>query len=90
MSKTLIDILEDIQEEKLMLEVLDIQKNKKDLVGWGIYVPEKEAVVIMGRSDEKDDVQRLLTLRQEHGRTSEILVPLFKPHAGMSISSKER
>jgi hypothetical protein len=81
-SKNLDNFLEDREQ---LQEFADVRTNKNDLIGWGIYIPEKDSVVILGRKEDEQKVRKLLTLRKEKGRSGEVMVPIFRPHGGLSI-----
>lgn len=81
-SKNLDDFLE---EREQLQEFADVRTNAKDVIGWGIYIPEKDSVVILGRKEDEAKVRKLHTLRKERGRRGEEVVPIFRPHGGLSI-----
>ena len=72
-------------ELEQMNEFADVRSNKNDIIGWGIYIPEKESVVVLGRKEDETKVRKLLSMRQSHGRKGEVLVPIFRPHGGLTI-----
>ena len=75
----------DDQKEETLNEFADVERNKSDLIGWGAWVPEKEAVISLAGPEGRAAAQRVVTKRNIHGRKSEILVPIFKAHAGYNI-----
>jgi len=73
-----------LENMKVMKEFADVEVNRDVLVGWGIYIPEKEAVIILGGPEDEAKARKLVKIRNMKGRKDQ-LIPLFKPHAGIRI-----
>ena len=71
-------------DEDVIQEFADVSENKDELIGWGIYIPEKEAVILIARKEDEKKAKQLIARRQESGR-GDVLVPIFKPHAGVRV-----